>query len=214
MPFTLIAVMEAGVLASSLSVDAFTAGFAYGSKKIKIPMTSVQIINIVCALITGLALFAGAALKNYIPPGLALGIAFSILFLIGAVKLLDSITKEIIRKHTNINKIITLSVFNFKFILSMYADPEVADADNSKEISPIEAMMLALSLSLDGVVVGFGAALADANGFAVVLWSLVTNAAAITLGCYLGGRAADKLPFNISWLGGAALIGLAFTKLM
>jgi len=177
-------------------------------------MHSIQIINIVCALITGLALFAGTILKNYIPPGLALGLAFSILFLIGAVKLLDSITKEIIRKHSNINKEIKLSMFHFKFILRMYADPEVADADSSKVISPMEASMLALSLSLDGVAVGFGAALAGANGFAVVLWSLVTNAAAVVLGCYLGGRAADKLPFNISWLGGAVLIGLAFSKLI
>lgn len=214
MPFALIAVIEAGLLASSLSVDAFTAGFAYGSKKIKIPLTSIQIINIVCAMITGLALFGGAMLRNHIPHGLALGLAFSILFFIGSVKLLDSITKEIIRKHSTINKKIKLSAFHFKFILSMYADPEKADTDYSKVISPMEATMLALSLSLDGVAVGFGAALANANGFAVVLWSLLTNAAAVILGCYLGGRVADKLPFNISWLGGAVLIVLAFSKLI
>jgi putative sporulation protein YtaF len=213
MPFALVAVMEAGVIASSLSVDAFAAGFAYGSKKIKIPMTSIQIVTIICTLITGLAMFAGSILKKHIPPGLALGLAFSILFVIGAVKLLDSITKEIIRKHSHINKEIKLSMFNFKFILRMYADPEVADADSSKEISPQEAAMLAIALSLDGVAVGFGAALANANGIAVVLWSLITNAAAIILGCCIGGSAADKMPFNISWLGGAALIGLAFFKL-
>ncbi|MCL2699556.1 MAG: sporulation membrane protein YtaF [Defluviitaleaceae bacterium] len=210
----LIAVMEAGLIAGALSVDAFTAGFAYGSRKIKIPMRSVQVINIVCALITGLALFAGTLLKSYISSWLALGLAFSILFFIGVCRLLDSITKEIIRKHSDISKEIKLSLFNFKFILRLYADPEAADADSSKVISPAEAAALALSLSLDGIAVGFGAALANANGIAVVAWSLITNVAAVILGCRLGGKAADKLPFNISWVGGAVLIALAVSKLM
>lgn len=40
-------IFEAVILASALSIDAFVACFAYGSKNIKIPFTSVQVINIV-----------------------------------------------------------------------------------------------------------------------------------------------------------------------
>lgn len=208
------ALFEAAVLASSLSVDAFTAGFAYGSKKIKIPMLSVQVINLICSVITGLSLCFGAILRPWLPEGLALGLAFAILFVMGLTKLLDSFAKSVIRKHVRLDKKLHFSLYNIKFLLNIYADPEEADADVSGNISPAEAAALAVSLSLDGVAVGFGAALAQVNGWAVFVWSLVTNMAAIVAGRYIGQKIADTLPFNISWISGAVLIGLALGKLI
>jgi len=210
---SLITILEAAMLASALSLDAFTAGFAYGSNKIKIPMLSVQIINLICSVITGLSLLAGTMLKPYLSSEITLIIAFTLLFIIGVVKSIDSVTKSIIRKHKNINKEIKISMFNFSFILNLYANPENADMDTSKVISPAEAAILALSLSLDGIAVGFGAALVNVNGLAVFLWSLITDAIFIMLGRYVGNKIAQKLPFNISWLSGVILIALAFSKL-
>ena len=200
-------------MASSLSLDAFGAGFAYGANKTGIPMLSAQIINLICTGITGLSLWAGSALKPYLPQGLTLAVSFSVLFIIGAVKLLDSVTKSIIRKHNNINKKINGSLFNFKFVLHLYANPEAADIDCSKSISPSEAVLLALSLSLDGIAVGFGAALADVNAIAVIIWSLITNAAFLLFGRFLGYKLALKASYNLSWLSGVVLIGLALSKL-
>jgi len=209
-----ISIIEAAVLASSLSIDAFTAGFAYGSKKIKIPMSSVQVINLVCLLITALALFIGTAVRAHIPEGLAVAIAFTVLFIIGLIKLMDGIVKSIIRRHTRLDKSIEFSLFSLQFILRLYADPEAADADVSSHISPVEAVTLAVSLSLDGMAVGFGAALAGVNPWALLGWSLITNMMAIIWGRKLGHKLAEKLPFNISWLGGVILIGLAFSQLL
>ena len=98
-------------------------------------------------------------------------------------------------------------------MLSIYADPEKADRDQSKTISPAEAASLAIALSLDGLAVGFGAAMGNVNAWAVVLWSLVTNTAAILLGALLGNKIAQKLTFNLSWVSGAILILLAISKL-
>ena len=213
LPFTLIAIVEAAVLSSSLSVDAFAAGFAYGSRKIKLPAISVHIVNLICAGITGLALLAGGIVREYIPPVLTVAISFAILFIIGAAKLIDSITKSVIRKYSNISREFRFSLFNFRFILHLYANPEDADADASSSISPAEAAALALSLSLDGIGVGFGAALTEVNGIALVLWSLLTNVLFLLAGHRIGARAAQKLSFNLSWLGGAALMALALAKL-
>lgn len=214
MAVSFASVLEAGILASSLSLDAFTAGFAYGSNKIKIPMLSVQVINLICSFITGLSLFAGAVLRPYLPRWLTLGAAFSILFIIGAVKLMDSFTKHWIRRRGPANRDSLTAPLNFQFILDLYANPENADADASKTISPAEAAALALSLSLDGMAVGFGAAFADVDVLAVFLWSLVTDAALLILGCFVGSHIARKIPFNISWLSGVVLIGLAFSKII
>lgn len=213
MQFSLITILEAIMLASALSMDAFVSGFAYGSNKIKIPMLSVQIINVICSSILGISLLVGTVLKQYIPSWLTLIICFVILFTLGIIKLLDSVTKSIIRKYNHLDKEIKFSMFNFKFILNLYTDPEEADVDASKVISPMEASSLAIALSLDGMAIGFGAALGDINALAVFLCSLVTDAAAVILGCYIGNKIARKLSFNLSWLSGVLLIILAFLKL-
>jgi len=161
-----------------------------------------------------LSFLIGSQIMQHIPAWVAQILSFSILFIIGIIKLFDSITKSIIRKHTELNKEIKFSVFNFKFILRLYADPEAADIDVSKSISPKEASWLALSLSLDGVAVGFSAAMIGVNGFALVLSALFTGFMALLLGSKLGNRAADKLRFNISWVAGAMLIGLAVMQLV
>ena len=206
-------IVEAVILASSLSMDAFVAGFSYGNNKTKIPVLSVQIVNLICSSVLGMSLLMGKIIQPYLPESITTAICFVILFLLGIVKLLDSITKSIIRKHNSLKKELTFSIFNFKFILSIYADPEKADMDCSKVISPKEATYLAIALSLDGIAVGFGAALGNVSVLAVFLASFVTNSLALTLGCYLGKKVANKSMYNLSWVSGLILIILAFIKL-
>lgn len=205
---------EAVILASALSLDAFVASFAYGSKNITIPLKSGQIINFICSGITGLSFFAGGLLKHYIPQQLTVMISFIILFILGTVKLLDGTAKSMIRKYNHIHKELVFSLFDFKFILNLYANPEDADVDYSKTLSSMEAASLATALSLDGITVGLGAALGNADGMAVFICSLITNMTAIFLGSLAGNRMVKKTPFNLSWLSGAILIALAFTKII
>jgi len=210
----IIAVLQAAAIAISISIDALAVSFAYGCKKIKIPALSLLIINAICTAVIGLSFLFGLALVQHIPEWLAIGLSFSILLIIGLAKLFDSITKSIIRKYSQINKEINLSVFNFKLVMRIYADPEAADMDISKSISIREATVLAISLSLDGFAVGFGAAMIGVSGWILVLFTLISGFAALLLGCWLGNKAADKLRFNISWLAGVLLIGLAFMQLL
>jgi len=207
-------ILGIAVLALSLSLDAFAAAFAYGCKKIKIPPLSALIITLICTATAGLSFFAGTALAAFIPAWVAVGLSFTILFIIGVTKLLDSITKSIVRKYAQINKELRMSMLNFKFILQVYADPEAADADVSKSISSHEAIVLAVSLSLDGLAVGFGAALMGFNVWIFLLFSLIANSVAILLGGKIGNKVSQNLPFNISWIAGAVLIVLAFVQLV
>jgi len=210
---SLITILEAIILTSALSMDAFVASFAYGSNKIKIPMLSVQIINTICSTMLGISLIIGTLIKQYIPDWLTAIVCFIILFVLGIIKLLDSIIKSVIRRYNNFNKEIEFSAFNLKFILNLYANPEEADIDSSRTISSKEATSLAIALSLDGLVVGFGTVLGNMNGIVVFIASLVTGIIAIMLGGYIGNKIAGKLPFNLSWLSGILLIVLAFLKL-
>lgn len=211
-------ILEAITFASSCSIDAFTASFAYGSNNIKIPWFSNQVINVICSFILGLSLLAGSVVQRFLPHWLTVTLCFTILFALGVSKLLDSVIKSIIRRHhakskKNLSKEVRFSMFHLSFILHLYADPEEADVDASKSISPKEAVALAVSLSLDGIAVGFGAALGNLNIMMVILASLVTDVIAVWLGSYLGSKLARKLPFNVSWVSGVILIVLAFLKL-
>ena len=207
-------IIGAAVLALTLSLDAFAAAFAYGCKQIRISMFSGGIIAVVCTATTGASFLLGSVLVPFVSAGAAGWVAFAILLAIGCVKLLDSITKSYIRKHARINKEVTLSLFNFKFILNVYADPEAADADVSHTISPREAAVLAISLSLDGFAVGLGAALMGLHGGWVVLFCLVANGLALWLGGKLGNVAVQRVKFNISWLAGVLLIVLAVAQVI
>ena len=205
---------EALVLAASLSLDALAASFAYGSAKIKIPFLSVLIISGVCSGIVGISLLVGTAVRPCLPAHLAAVICFAVLFVLGILKLLDSATKAIIRRHSDISRELRFKLFNFRFILRLYANPTEADVDSSRSISPGEAASLAFALSLDGLAVGFGAAVGAVSGWVVFTGSLVTNIAAVLLGCWTGNRVAWKSASNLAWVSGVVLVALGVSKLI
>ena len=120
---------------------------------------------------------------------------------------------KVVSIRKNIDKEITFSALNLKFILRVYADPETADRDLSRVLSPAEALPLAIALSLDSIAVGFGAALTDTDLVRTLFLALLFNALAVRLGCILGNKIAEKVSFNLSWLSGLLLIILAVMKL-
>lgn len=209
-----ILLAEALILSLTLSIDSFAVSFSYGSSRIRIPLRSAFVLNGICCAILGISLFFGTLLKPFMPPEAGAVICFAILFLIGLAKLLDNITKTLIRHHSNLTKRIQFSLFNFGFILDIYANPETADADSSKSISPAESCSLAVALSFDGMAVGLGAALGNIHIPILLLSSFVLNGAAILSGVWLGEHLARKMRFDLSWLSGAILIVLAVEMLL
>ena len=205
--------LEALLLVTALSVDAFVASFAYGANKIRIPLSSVAVINLICSLILGLALFLGFSVRPWLPDQLTKWFCFSILLVLGIAKLFDSSLKALIRRHSSLHKQIRFSFLHLGFILHIYADPPIADADDSRVLSPAEAASLALAVSLDGLAVGFGAGLGNAGCLEAVLFSLLLGAGAVICGSRLGCKAADRFSLDLSWLGGLLLILLALMKL-
>ena len=201
---------EALLLTTALSLDAFAASFAYGSSKIKIPFKSVMVINIIGSLVLASSIYLGALLRPFIPAEIASGLAFVILFTLGLIKIFDAAFKSLIRKYSDAYKKVEFSLLDFKFILTVYANPERADVDSSRALSPKEAVVIAAALSLDSFAVGFGAGLISINHFQIIAFSLVTDVVAIVLGCRLGNKIAEKSPVNMSWLGGIILILIAF----
>lgn len=202
------------LLVLSISIDSFVASIAYGSNKIKIPLKSALIIDIVSSLVLGLSLAFGSIIKDFIPENASVIFSFIILLGLGIYRLFEWIFKGYIIKQSNSNKPLTFKLFDFKFILEVYADETKADFDNSKILSPKESFYLSLALSLDSLAVGFGSSLIAINIIEVIVICLITGIIAISLGVFIGRKFAQKVKFDLSWLSGVLLIILAFLRIL
>lgn len=204
--------IEPALLVIALSTDAFIASLAYGSNKIKIPWYSAQVIALIGTSVLGLSILLGSLLMGNIPSNVLRYISFAILILLGLSKLMDNIIKTIINKRNVINKEIAFTIFNLNFILNIYANPDEADIDKSKFLSPKEAFSLALALSLDSLAAGIGAVMGNLNILSILILSFISTILSTMLGVFIGDRISNKIPF-VSWLGGILLILIAFLRI-
>ena len=201
------------ILVAALSIDTLAASLAYGATGIDIPFASAATLAGVCSATLGLSLCIGAWLCPYVPQALTRWICFCILFLLGLVKLFDASLKAAIRRRKASPRNIAFSLGKLRFLLTVYADPEQADQDDSRTLSVREAFALGTALSLDGLAVGFGAGMGAVGAVEGILISLGLNYLAIRGGCALGRRMALRCQADVGWLSGILLIGLALCKL-
>ncbi|MDR0426242.1 MAG: sporulation membrane protein YtaF [Clostridiales bacterium] len=210
----LLSAAQAALLVAALSVDTLVAGFSYGIDKIKIPFRSALVVNLICAAILTAALFVGVGLSTAIHPFAAAVVCGVLLFLIGFLKLIDSLIKGLIRRRKNIDRSIKFNFLSLNWILRIYADPPEADCDRSKFLTAGESVSLALALSLDSLAVGVGAGMTGASYIFIPAFSLALGMGALCLGCLIGRKLASKTAVSLSWIGGVILIAMGVLKLV
>lgn len=204
--------IEALILVLSLCIDTFVASMAYGTDRIKIPFTSNIVINLVCSLFLGISLSLGGLFKEFLPPTVASTLSFFLLLSLGVLRLFESFFKTYIQKFSNIGAPLTFKLFDFKFVLEIYASETKADYDKSKNLTIKEAIYLAVALSLDSIAVGFGSSLISINYFQVLVLSFFIGVMSLFLGVYFGKKFIEKIDINLSWLSGSMLILLAIIR--
>ena len=201
------------LLIIALSVDAFAASFAYGTDNVKIPPLSAAIVAFLSDFLLIASLYIGSLFKTYIPDSLTTFLSFSILFVLGIIKLFDSSIKKKIRENQFNSRQLHVSFKNLRFILTVYAKPQEANTTDIEILSPTEALSLGLALSLDSAAAGIGAASSELSLPLTALLTFVISITAVFSGCKMGRILAAKSDFNFSVIGGILLILLAFTKL-
>lgn len=195
--------LEIFLLLSALSVDAFVASFGYGAGGIKMPYLSVQIINLICTCFLAVSLYFGYLTQSFINEKAALWISFSVLMIMGLWKLSGHFIKQKFKKKEKKNK---------SLLAEITEDYTKADVDNSKILSPLESVTLAVALSIDGISVGFGYSVSNYNLLLVIAFSLISDFIAIYSGYFFGKLISKKIKTNLSWISGVILIFLAVSK--
>lgn len=178
--------LKALILVTALSVDSFTSGFAYGVSKTRMPLLSVFIVAFISSITLVFSLLLGSMIQGIIPPGWAAKISFTILFLLGLVKL---------------------------FNCSKHNEAEKANKDGDDLLSPVEAISLGAALSIDSVAAGIGAGFVKIMIPAAFIASLLIGAAALILGSKLGHIISNRFRANLDWVSGVLLMLLAVMKL-
>jgi putative sporulation protein YtaF len=202
------------LLAAALCLDAFAAGFSFGAAKTRLGLKPILVICVVCTALLVAAAALGSAALLVVPAEAARAVSFALLLVIGLIKSFESAFKSYFKSRENVRSKLTVRLFDVRFVLSIYAEPEKADFDASKSISPREAVFLAAALSLDGLSAGFGWGLGGADYILLAVFSLVSNFLALALG-YLAGRAVSRASgVDLSRLGGLLLILTAFLRLL
>ena len=206
--------LEILLLVLSVSIDSFIASISYGSSKIKIPLISALIVDIISSSMLGISLILGSFLQNYISINTAKIISFIILFFLGFYRLFESLLKSYINNKSKDLSLLKFKLFDLNFVLQVYANETKADIDKSKVLSYKEAIYLSVALSLDSLAVGFGSSLILINYVQVFIVSIIIGLLAILLGSLLGKRFVDITNLSLAWLSGAMLIVLAFLRVL
>ena len=123
----LYSLLEAFAIVFALSVDALVTGFAYGAKRIAIPVSSTLLISAICSAFLGAALYLGDWIGGYMPYSLTAAVCFALLSGLGASKIFDSAIKKFITRHSGFQKDIRFRAFHLGFLLRVFAEPEEAE---------------------------------------------------------------------------------------
>lgn len=202
------------LLVIALSLDVFLACVACGTEKIQIKNASAFTISGICSGVLLLSLLAGSFLEGVIKETYTEILCFLGLFLVGLFKLIEYVIKRYIKKHKFLCKRVKITFSQLNFILSIYNNPVMADRDHSSVMSVSEAVFFALAMSMDGLVGGLSAGLLNINVPFTILCNFLVGFLAVKAGSAIGMQAALKRETDISWLGGALFVALAFSKVL
>lgn len=207
------------LFALALNLDAFGAGTAYGMRKIKLPLTSMSIISIMSMLAITVSMLAGHTVANYISETLAHRLGGVLLIGVGIWVLIQSLqdyrpdmsseTKEDVR-----GTVMEIRIRSLGLVIQVLKEPARADLDRSGEISPREALLLGLALSMDALAAGFAVSML---GFSVWFTAVTVGLGHFILtyaGLFLGkGFAATSFGKQLGTIPGCLLIALGIFKI-
>lgn len=202
------------MLCLALSMDALVAGVCYGAGGIFIDWKRIGIMNGIGCLCLGAALCFGTVVSGLMSEQAASGVCVASLFLLGILRLSDSLIKNYIGRHCEMRRDIRFSFSGLRFILSIYADPVAADSDRNRMLSLRETVFLGFAMSIDSLAAGTFAAFLRIPVFLTLLTAFLSGISAMEIGQIVGRKLARRLNRDISWVSGVLFILLALGRIL
>ena len=198
---------------TAVSVDSLTAGLTYGTQKVRIKLPSLLILACIPAVFIAAANRAGSCMFLLIPRSVLAPVSFCLLFLLGFGRLSESLLRAAARKNPGFTRHRGCRFRQLNIIFTVYLSPEDANRTDPQILSPKEALLLSLALSLDSVFVGMAFTAVSFPPALLFLAAALFNLLLFCAGYGCGFLLCRALHADLSWLSGLCLLLLAFQNL-
>ncbi|AIQ12204.1 membrane protein [Paenibacillus durus] len=232
------------LLAFALSLDGFGVGITYGLRKLKIPLPSVLIISLCSGVVMCVSMQVGVLLSKVVSPHIASLIGAVIILIMGCWSLVQlvvqrddertegetggmpgnaenqspdglAVTDKTREEDPEKSAVFSLELRRLGIVVQILRTPSSADMDKSGSISPVEALVLGVALSLDAFGTGLGAALLGFNPLWTSLVIALFSGSILLLGLHTGLRfAGTSWMKHASVLPALLLIAIGILKLL
>ncbi|GLY10238.1 sporulation membrane protein YtaF [Pseudobacillus badius] len=183
------------MLAAAVSLDSFSAGLAYGLKKLNLPMKSSLILSLCSATALLIAMGAGHWLSRWFSEQAANRLGGTILIALGAWVLWQFFREGHKHEQSEEKPLIHLELKRLGVVIHIFKRPTAADLDQSGTINGLEALLLGFALSLDAFGAGLGAAMLSYPAI-----GLATAVAVMNLLFVTGGLACGRKFAGVQWV--------------
>ena len=199
---------------TAVSIDSLTAGLTYGTGRVHIKLPSYLILICVPAVFITAANRISSYIFMYLPKSALPILSFSLLALIGISKLSESLIRLIAHRHPSLTRNWGCRIKQIHIIFTVYLSPEDANQDDLQDLSPKEALLLSLALSLDSVLVGMAFTTGPISLAILFLLAALFNLILFSAGYWFGHLVSSVLHIDLSWLSGLFLLFLAIQALL
>ncbi|MFK2824632.1 sporulation membrane protein YtaF [Bacillus sp. B190/17] len=202
------------MLAAAVSLDSFSAGLAYGLKKLKLPVKSSIVLSLCSATALLAAMGAGHWLSRWFSGAAASRLGGVILISLGMWVLWQFFRGGQKHGQTEERPLIHLELKRLGVVIHIFKRPTAADLDQSGTITGLEALLLGCALSLDAFGAGIGAAMLGYPALLLASAVAVMNFLFVTSGLACGRKFAGILWIQrVAFIPGILLIILGTLKI-
>lgn len=193
-----------------LSFDTLLAAAALGANGVRLEARARLVIACVGTGCLALSFALAGALAAILPPDGLRAVGCAALLVMALSCLFDDAVSRLRGRLER--RCLTFHLKGLCFVLHISAEPADADADRSGTLSPREAALLALPLSLDSLVTGLAIGGGAAERLALLGLSFACGLAAATGGETLGRRLGRAMGSRASLVSGLGLLAAALVK--
>ena len=198
---------------TAVSIDSLTAGLTYGTQRVQIKLPAYLILVCIPAAFVTAANRIGSYLFLLLPKTALPFLSFTLLAVLGLSKLSESLIRFLAHRYPSLSRNWGCKIKQVNIIFTVYLSPEDANREDLQILSPKEALLLSLALSLDSVLAGMAFTTGTLPLAALFLLSVLFNLILFMAGYGFGHLASSILRVDLSWLSGLFLLILAALSL-
>lgn len=198
---------------TAVSIDSLTAGLTYGTRRVRIKLPAYLILICVPAAFITAANRIGSYIFLLFPKAVLPVFSFTVLAVLGCSKLFESLLRLLAHKYPSLSRNWGCKIKQLNIIFTIYLSPEDANQEDLQILSPKEALLLSLALSLDSVLAGMAFTTGALPLATLFLLASLFNLLLFAAGYGIGLLATTVLRVDLSWLSGLFLLLLAVMAL-